>query len=197
MNVGNAYKYIIDPLLSGIHEEVLAMIPEESDVLDVACGTGTLAIKMCKRARSVTGIDLSDKMINVANKAKNEQEISNVQFHVVDATQPDLFKAKQFDLATLSLAVHQFSMVNANEILNQLKSISDQILIIDYSSPLPNNIYKPLVYLIERMAGKEHFTHFKKYQQIGGISEYIKYNSLVEFYRQTAGRGIFTLVKCK
>ena len=75
----------------------------------------------------------------------------------------------EFDLATISLAIHQFSRTTALAILMELKRISSQILIIDYTSPLPGNLYKPLIQLTERIAGKEHTNNFRAFHKNGGI----------------------------
>ena len=59
---------IINTILENVHVE------EGCDVLDVACGTGVLIPDYLKRnVRSVTGIDLSEKMIEIA-RAKFEAD---------------------------------------------------------------------------------------------------------------------------
>jgi len=38
------------------------------NVLDVGCGTGNFSIKLAKLGCNVTGIDISDNMLNIARK---------------------------------------------------------------------------------------------------------------------------------
>lgn len=52
-------------------------------VLDVGCGPGTLAIPMAERVKSVTAIDISDKMISILNSICRNQGISNVNARVL------------------------------------------------------------------------------------------------------------------
>lgn len=52
-------------------------------ILDVACGTGNYALALAKRGYTVLGIDLSEKMIELAAK-KAEAEKVNAMFAVAD-----------------------------------------------------------------------------------------------------------------
>lgn len=61
-----------------------AGVQEGSSVLDVACGTGVLIPDYLKRgARHVTGIDIADKMIDIA---RANHECDKVSFVCGDAT---------------------------------------------------------------------------------------------------------------
>lgn len=53
-------------------------------ILDVGCGTGELAIRFSRKGYSVTGVDLSEEMLSVAN-----DKISNAGF-VVDLYEQDM-----------------------------------------------------------------------------------------------------------
>ena len=54
-------------------------------VLEVACGTGIVALKVADRASKVSGIDISAPMIDEAEKKRREKSIDNVEFLVEDA----------------------------------------------------------------------------------------------------------------
>ncbi|RYG24585.1 class I SAM-dependent methyltransferase [bacterium] len=69
----------IDFLLS------LFALPTGSSILDVGCGTGRHAVELAKRGYRVTGIDLSEGMLNVA-RAKAAVEGVDVKFVQADAT---------------------------------------------------------------------------------------------------------------
>ena len=60
-----------------------------SQILDIGCGTGTMSILLAGLGHQVTGIDLSPKMIALAQEkaAANGQGIT---FHVMDAAYPQL-----------------------------------------------------------------------------------------------------------
>jgi SAM-dependent methyltransferase len=65
-------------------------------ILDVGCGTGSHSLLFSERGYSVTGIDISKRMIELA-KRKASKEGSNVEFIVQDMRKLDL--SKRFDCA--------------------------------------------------------------------------------------------------
>lgn len=85
---------------SEIIEKILdnAGIDENSCVLDVACGTGVMIpYYLAKKVKTVTGIDISAKMIEVA-KSKFDKEVENgadIEFIIGDVY--DLDERKKFN----------------------------------------------------------------------------------------------------
>lgn len=71
-------------------------ISPKSRILDVGCGTGRHAIEFGKRGYQVTGIDLSEKMLEVARSKALVADVSVEWIHA-DATQ--FSTPKEFDLA--------------------------------------------------------------------------------------------------
>ncbi len=68
----------------------------QARILDLACGTGTLAVELANRGHYVYGIDISPQMIEIAQS--KSMGLSNVSFEVQDMT---LFAVEdKFDLAT-------------------------------------------------------------------------------------------------
>ncbi len=65
-------------------------------ILDVGCGTGSHSLLFSERGYSVTGIDISKRMIELA-KRKASKEGSNVELIVQDMRKLDL--SKRFDCA--------------------------------------------------------------------------------------------------
>lgn len=57
---------------------------DKAKILDLACGSGNLAIKLAKGGQIVKGIDISPKMIQVAKK--KSEYIENVSFETEDMT---------------------------------------------------------------------------------------------------------------
>jgi 2-polyprenyl-3-methyl-5-hydroxy-6-metoxy-1,4-benzoquinol methylase len=51
---GLQYRLLIDPFLDRVHSAAAAMIEPGTRVIDIACGNGTLALKMAKHAQHVT-----------------------------------------------------------------------------------------------------------------------------------------------
>ena len=72
------------------------------DILDIGCGTGELSSKLAQTADSILGIDISQKMLNVA-KEKNSS--SNIEYKELSMENISRLN-NEFDMAVSSLAFH-------------------------------------------------------------------------------------------
>ncbi len=176
---GRFYSTFVDPLLLKMRKKVADQIEPGQKIIDIACGTGAQVFVLAKNAKHVTGIDLSPSMIKKATQNKNKLGIKNVSFKVSDATYLTSFSDNEFELATMSLALHQFSPALYTSILDEMKRISEKIIIVDYSVPLPRNIFGYSSKWIEFMAGKDHFRNFKKFYLNGGLENILKENRII------------------
>jgi len=72
-----------DPVVRGAWRRVLrdVMPPPPADVLDVACGTGSLAVLIAEDGYRVTGIDASPSMLAVARQKAREARVDLVLGH--------------------------------------------------------------------------------------------------------------------
>jgi SAM-dependent methyltransferase len=67
-------------------ELLLPLIPETpAKVVDLGCGTGSLAVLLAEAGHDVCGIDLSDRMLDVA---RNKATGLNIDFRQGDAADP-------------------------------------------------------------------------------------------------------------
>lgn len=122
-------------LLSGVRKEVTKEIdPTNKVVLDVATGTGSLAIALSDSAKEVVGIDLSSKMLDVARKKTSQ---SNLSFFQMDASKMD-FQDDKFDVATISLGLHDMPPEVRTSVLEETKRVlkkGGKLYILEYDSP--------------------------------------------------------------
>jgi ubiquinone/menaquinone biosynthesis C-methylase UbiE len=72
-------------------------IPTAGTLLDVACGEGTFAIQAAMQGWSVTGIDQSDEMLNLARKQSTQAGV-NAKFEKIDMRELDF--CNEYDLST-------------------------------------------------------------------------------------------------
>lgn len=117
----------------GIRNKVVALsgAKEGDAVLDVCTGTGSQAFAFGKRGCDVTGIDMSPDMLRVA-KRKNAGE--NVKFQMSDATGLP-FGDKRFDIASISLALHDMPREVRPRVLEEMKRVSRRVVVVDYHIP--------------------------------------------------------------
>lgn len=76
-------------------------------VLDVACGPGTLSLKLAPLVREVVGVDLTDELLSIARRKAAEAGLSNVTFSPGDVDGLP-FPDASFDLVVCGSALHHF-----------------------------------------------------------------------------------------
>lgn len=73
-------------------------------ILDFGGGTGLLALPLAKQAKSVTLVDISEKMLEQVRLKAEQQDIKNIQFLEQDLLANPL--EQQFDLIVVSRVLH-------------------------------------------------------------------------------------------
>jgi ubiquinone/menaquinone biosynthesis C-methylase UbiE len=190
------YSTVIDPVLEGMRKKVSRVIPKGQNILDVACGTGAQVFELAPSAKEITGIDLSESMIRKAEQTKQKRNVSNVHFRICDATGNWKFTDKQFDMAIITMALHQFPPENYKSILGEMKRVAQQIIIVDYAVPLPQNITGWGSRVAEFFAGREHHQNFRKFYRAGGLKNILAENNLNIQHQVFLAKGAFQLVVC-
>ncbi|HQG77830.1 MAG TPA: class I SAM-dependent methyltransferase [Bacteroidales bacterium] len=190
------YRTFIDPLLAGLRNEVLLKINSRDRVLEIACGTGMLAMAMASKASHVTATDLSEENIAAASQSAGKNGIENLDFGVLDASDLSCYSGREFDAAVISMAIHQFDQELAVKILLELKNIASRIIIADYSHHMPRGWGRKLATAIEWLAGGNHYRNFRNYMAAGGIPYFAAKAGIKPVSRSVRGRGIFLVTVC-
>lgn len=129
-------------------------------ILDVATGTGKQAFAFAKKGYDVTGIDLSEDMLRVANK---KNKYGNVKFEVGDATNIP-FEDKYFDVSCVSIALHEMSLSIREKVLKEMGRVTKPkgvIIIVDYALP-KNKIGRYLIYHFVKFYESKYYPEFIK-----------------------------------
>jgi demethylmenaquinone methyltransferase/2-methoxy-6-polyprenyl-1,4-benzoquinol methylase len=193
---GTFYGTVIDPVLAPMRKRVSSEILSGEKVIDIACGTGAQVFELFETASKIVGVDLSKSMINHAQNSVKKRNIQHVEFFVCDATNLSRFGANSFDVAIMSLALHQFDPRLHLTILSEMKRVAKRIIIADYAVPLPKNYAGIGSRIAEFLAGKEHNTNFKQYYKYGGLNGILTGNGLKIEKSVLFGKGAFQLVVC-
>ena len=93
-----------------------AKIQQGQKIIDIACGTGLISFRAAAatgRQGFVSGTDISDKMIEIADRTAKENGIGNIRFERMDAEELKI-NDKEFDVAICALGLmYAPSPVNA------------------------------------------------------------------------------------
>ncbi len=103
-------KYHSSP--EGLREVLELARPQLGDLaLDVATGTGHVALALAPHVRRVYGLDLTREMLDQARRVTVERDVMNVEWVIGDAVRLP-FADETFDLYTVRAAPHHFPDVD-------------------------------------------------------------------------------------
>ena len=88
----------------GLSEMLIKLLPPMR-IADIGSGEGTLSLLLAQRAEQVTGIDISEKMVEYASAVARRSGVKNVEFKLGDLEELPLPDAS-VDLALFSQSLH-------------------------------------------------------------------------------------------
>ena len=74
-----------DSLYEKTIDSTKSLLTNSDVVLDFACGSGEMSLDIAPRVQRVHGIDLSVKMIELANQKARDRQVDNISFDQTDA----------------------------------------------------------------------------------------------------------------
>lgn len=149
-------------MMSALRDKVVAFTNagNGSKILDVATGTGKQAFAFAKKGYDVIGIDISEAMLEVANR-KNKYK--NAKFKVADATNLP-FEDSRFDVSCVSFALHDMPAGIREKVLKEMVRVTKpdgMIIIVDYALP-KNMIGRFLIYHFVKLWERYFYPEFIK-----------------------------------
>lgn len=188
---------LVFPLAGGervFREQIIAAaeISSGQRVLDVNCGTGTLAMLIAARAGSgnVAGIDLSPQMIAMARAKAVNGEADFSQANAEDLP----FADGSFDRATMSLAFHEMNRAGRRNALAEIRRVlvsGGRLVIADLRAP--DTLFTRFSMRILRFWETDTLTDM--WQQ--GVGRELERAGFEVLSRQVAGRGFFEIVAAR
>jgi len=164
---------------------------KDSKILDVCTGTGGQAIEFGKKGFEVTGIDLSEEMLEVAKK-KNKHE--NVKFEIGDAANIPL-KDIDFNISCVSFGLHEMPHTIIEKVLSEIKRVTKpdgKIIIVDYSLP-KNKLIRSVGYHFIKIYESKYFQSFVKTD----LPKLLKTHEIDVTQNFTMFLGFVTIYECK
>ena len=92
-------EHVIDPTILRILGNV-----KNKRVLDAACGAGYFCRKLARRGAKVTGVDLSNKMIEVARSKEKEQPLG-IGYYAGSLSNLEMLPSSTFDVVVSNMAL--------------------------------------------------------------------------------------------
>jgi hypothetical protein len=135
-------------------------------------------------------------MIRFASERVEKANLTNIIFKEMDATNLDGLSESNFNVVTVSMAIHQFNLETGISLLKALKEVSGRVMILDYQFPLPAGFGGFATRLIEKLAGEEHFRNFRTYMKFGGLTAICSAAGL-EPVGSPLHQGVFTIMTCE
>ena len=118
----------------------------QGKVLDVACGTGDMSVLLAKQGCTVTGIDISDEMLNIAQRKSSAGVATSASgtpaYQVADAEHLP-FDDATFDIITCAFGIRNF--VHFEQGLSEMARVLEpggRMVILELSTP-DNPIIRP------------------------------------------------------
>lgn len=113
-------------------------ILSDKEILDFGGGTGLLALPLAKQAKSVTLVDISEKMLEQARLKAERQDIKNIRFLEQDLLKNPL--EQEFDLIVVSRVLHHMPDLDAAlSLFHQHLKEDGQLLLADFTKTEANH----------------------------------------------------------
>ena len=93
-------------------ETIKSYLSPEDVVLDIGCGTGTQCGDLAGNVKQVTGIDISAKLLAIAEQRTAERKLDNVEF-IKTSLYDERLKADSFDVVMAFYVLHFFEDLDA------------------------------------------------------------------------------------
>lgn len=120
-----AVKYAASPIsdISAYEKKIDALkkyLSPESRVLDLGCGTGTQCNDLAGNVAHVTGIDISSKLLAIAEQRKARRNIGNVEF-IRTTIFDERLTPYGFDMVTAFYVLHFYE--NVDEVVGRVHDL--------------------------------------------------------------------------
>ena len=110
----------------------------DKEILDFGGGTGLLSLPLAEQTKSVTLVDISDKMLEQARLKAEQQDIKNIQFLEQDLLKNPL--EQEFDLIVVCRVLHHMPDLDATlSLFHQHLIENGQLLLADFTKTEANH----------------------------------------------------------
>jgi len=127
-------------------------IQEGNTILDVACGTGDVGFEILrKHSVSITGVDLSPKMVKLAQEKTKKRNLNNITFIEGDAENLSI-ESNSIDCLTISYGFRNIS--NYEKALEEFYRVlkpGGKLGILEFSKPKSKVLFSSCIFIISSL----------------------------------------------
>jgi len=142
-NAPARYDWAMDLLTLGrvstLKREIAARVRGAGWVLDVGCGTGSLAVMMARNGARVRGVDTSEPMLEIARERVARENLDEqVGLRHLSAMELDALPPRSFDYVVSTLMLSELSDDEVQHVLEQARGLlapGGQLLVADETFP--------------------------------------------------------------
>ena len=193
------YNPVVEPCLRSVKKKIVqkCLGLNLSRVLDVGCGTGTLAGMLRKEGIQTVGLDPSPGMIRVS------RAISGGSFDLVQGRGEGLpFSSGSFHGVVFSMVLHENPASRGREMLEEALRVLDlggALFILDYHKPSTTSgqAARIIEYLVEWVAGGEHFRNYRRFMQDGALTAFLAHLPRERIHWEPLFHGSMALVQIR
>ena len=113
----------------------LSSASRKDDVLDIVCGSGIVSCEFAKYTKHVTGIDMTQGMLDEAKKLQSKQNIKNITWQIGDVENLP-YDDGRFSIVVSRFGFHHF--LNPFNVLSEMKRVckpGGKVIVVDVSLP--------------------------------------------------------------
>jgi len=93
-------------------QKIKSYLSPEDVILDIGCATGTQCFDLAGDIKQATGIDISSKLLTIAEQRKDERKINNVEF-IKTSLFDERFHSDSYDVVMAFYVLHFFEDIDA------------------------------------------------------------------------------------
>lgn len=158
----------------------------QAHILELGCGTGYLYLPMLARGYHMTGVDLSQEMVQVLQQSIPDDQKARSRLFVMDAVEFIETDQSQYDAVMLSALLHHLFDLEA-AVRSFCAKVKPGGLLLIFFEPLKQEIRAPLRYALHKgLAGLDEF-FYRREMQIRGIPLFEDDYEYADYQRRFGG----------
>jgi len=192
---GLIYDGLLEPVLRNIRKKVRDIIIKNDlfPVLDLCCGPGGQVRRLAGRRSFSCGLDINLEMLKYASRRGK-----GIPFICADAARAP-FRPAAFKAIVISFALHEKPPDLRLRLLAEARRLllpSGRVVLVDFENPwnMPSRLASLYVWLIERLAGTDHFRNGRDFLAEGGLRSLLVRNRFDELERHDIPTGTCAVV---